>query len=79
MAKTRKVSHELISKTRMGSVWLKQFVFHKVRINTDHSGEVIGEMPFKEILYLISVGSQAIWLRPEQMLELRNVLDDSEC
>lgn len=78
MAKTKKVSHELISKTRMGAVWLKEFVFHKVRTTTDSNGEVIGEVPFKEVLHLISVGNQAIWLRPDQMLELKNLLDDSE-
>ena len=79
MTEIKKVAHKLMSKTRMGAIWHKIFEFDKVRITRNGDGGITSEMPFKETLHLISLGDQALWLKPDQMLELKNLIEDSEC
>lgn len=73
-----KDSHKLVSASRRGWLWLKEFRFAKRRIYRNKAGEVTNEVPFVEHSYLISCRSQAIWLRPEELRDLKDLLEDSE-
>ena len=74
----QKDSHKLVSASRRGWLQLKEYRFNKRRVYRDRQGEVSQEVPFTEHVFLISCRNQAIWLRPEQLRDLKDLLEDSE-
>jgi hypothetical protein len=76
--KIKKISHKLISKANAGRLWLKHYSFEKVRVFAGRRDGEMYEMPFSEDLFLISLHKQSIWLKPEQLFDLKNLLEEME-
>ena len=74
----QKVSHKLVSQSHSGRLWLKHFRFVKRRVYKNKDGEVLQEVPFTEHAYLVSCGEQAVWLRPEEVRDLKELLEELE-
>jgi len=74
----QKDSHKLLSESRCGWLRLKEFRFVKRRIYKNRQGEVVQEVPFTEHVILISCRKQALWLRPLELRDLKELLEDAE-
>lgn len=69
---------EMLYGDRTGALKLGVWRFEKRKIFRDNEGEVNVEMPMNETLFLIAKGKSAVWLKPEEIRDLKNMLDAQE-
>lgn len=73
----KKISHKLAGACRRGCVQLKKYRFAKVRIFRNKRGEVFNESSFVEHAYLVACRGKGIWLSPDDLYDLRELLEAS--
>ena len=66
---------ERLSFDRSGALRFSSWHFEKRKVYKNSEGEVRLELPIKETLFLISKGNIALWLRPEEIRDLKNMLE----
>lgn len=76
--KTVKVGHTMTGSNRAGRVLLKSFLFQKRKAFYNRNGEVSGEVPYDEVVYLLTVGDKSLWLRPYDIAYLKDLLSEAD-
>lgn len=74
----KKIRHELVEADSRGILHYKKYMFEKAIINRDRQREIINEVPVTEFAYLISVRKNSVWLTPQQLFDLKEMLADEE-
>jgi len=77
-----KNGHKQVWNFRSGRLVLKKFLFDKLKVFRDVEGNVTGEMPFSETVYLISQlgkdGGKSIWLSETEWSALKEGIEECE-
>lgn len=76
MNQYKQISHEIIYLAHEGRIWLKKYKFHKIKKSLNQEGQIENEIPFTQLRYLITMGTQSIWLSPEQTFDLKTLLEE---
>lgn len=66
---------ERLSFDRYGALRFSEWQFEKRKVYKDSEGIITLEVPVSERLFLLAKGSAALWLRPDEIRDLKNMLD----
>ena len=70
------VKKTLLAQKRIGRrLYMKKFLFEKVSIRKDSSGEIESELPYEQILYLFAHGRRSFWFTEDEFESLVFLID----
>lgn len=79
LAKVVKVGHKMTGSVRVGPVAIKAYEFDKRRVFRSRDGQVLAEIPFSQMAYVLSVGQdKSLWFSPYQLGCLRELASKLE-
>jgi hypothetical protein len=75
MIETKNIGKQIVHHMNCGGLWVKEFEFEKVHIELDELGNSIAEHPFSESVFLITLADKMLWLKRDEIIGLKSLLN----